>query len=98
MQPVSVGVREAKMNLSRLLRMVQKGVEIILTDRGKPVGKIVPIKSEALPLPARIRNLEERGIIESRTGKGRRIIPPPIPVPDNAAQRILQEEREDDGK
>lgn len=31
-----VGVREAKVNLSKLLREVQRGAEVIITDRGKP--------------------------------------------------------------
>ena len=34
MQPITVGVRDAKINLSKLLKMVRNGSEIILTDRG----------------------------------------------------------------
>jgi prevent-host-death family protein len=42
MKSLRIGIREAKINLSKLLKNVQKGKEIIITDRGKPVGKIVP--------------------------------------------------------
>ncbi|HIC90798.1 MAG TPA: type II toxin-antitoxin system prevent-host-death family antitoxin [Syntrophaceae bacterium] len=95
MQPITVGVRDAKINLSKLLKMVQQGSEIILTDRGRPVGKIVPIKTESLPLLVRIKHLEDQGVIEPPSGKGQKKIPPPIPLLKSMAQRFLQEDRED---
>lgn len=95
MQHVSVGIRDAKINLSKLLKIVQKGSEVILTDRGRPVGKIVPVKPEFLPLLERVKRLEDQGIIEAISGKGRKKIPSPIPVPKGLAQRFLQEDRED---
>ena len=55
MRTMHVGVRDAKVNLSRLLKLVQEGREIVLTDRGKPVGRIVPIEQDELPLSERIR-------------------------------------------
>ena len=36
------GVREARQNLSALLEEVRKGGEVLLTDRGKPVARLVP--------------------------------------------------------
>ncbi len=94
MRPMSVGVREAKINLSKLLKLVQKGKEIILTDRGRPVGKIIPVRTESIPLHERIKMLEEAGVIERRHEKGRGEIPRPIPVPEGLAQRLLQEDRD----
>ena len=47
---ISVGIREAKINLSKLLKRVMKGQEVVITDRGKPVGKVVPIPKEHLPM------------------------------------------------
>ena len=38
----SAGVREARQNLSILLDEVRKGREIVITDRGRPVAKLVP--------------------------------------------------------
>ncbi|MBK1881217.1 type II toxin-antitoxin system prevent-host-death family antitoxin [Luteolibacter pohnpeiensis] len=35
-------VREAQHHLAKLLAEVEKGEEIVLTRRGKPVGKLVP--------------------------------------------------------
>ena len=38
----SAGVREARQHLSRLLDEVRKGREVIITERGRPVAKLVP--------------------------------------------------------
>lgn len=40
MTPTRVSVHEAKTHLSRLLRDVQAGKEIIITSNGKPVAKL----------------------------------------------------------
>ncbi len=42
MKEQRVGVRELKSNLSAILRKVQSGSAVIITDRGRPVGRIVP--------------------------------------------------------
>ncbi len=95
MQSIHVGVREAKISLSKLLKMVKNGNEVILTDRGRPVGKIVPLKEESLPLDVRIKRLEEQGVIGTGVKKTREEIPPPIPLQNGITQRLLQEDRDD---
>lgn len=97
MNTQSIGIREAKTHLSKYLKMVQKGNEIVLTDRGRPVGRIVPIKEEEVSLDQRINQLEEDGVLSKnpvRTGK-KTLTWQPISVPDNIAQKILMEERND---
>jgi len=94
MQSASVGIRDAKMYLSKYLKMVQKGTEVIITDRGRPVGKIVPIQNEDLPLQERIKIMEDQGLIEKLSTKSLKKIPSPIPVPNNIIQKFLQEDRE----
>ncbi|NOR22219.1 MAG: type II toxin-antitoxin system prevent-host-death family antitoxin [Candidatus Aminicenantes bacterium] len=94
MQSLRVGIREAKINLSKLLKNVQKGREIIITDRGNPVGKIVPMPSDSLPLAERIHELERQGWIELRKKKTVKKLLIPIPIPDELAQKFLQEDRD----
>ena len=89
----SVGIRDAKMNLSKYLKLVQKGAEVIITDRGRPVGKIVPIQDHDLPLEERIKLLEERGLLQKPSSKRLKKIPLPIPVSADVAQKYLQEDR-----
>jgi prevent-host-death family protein len=48
------GIREARQNLSALIDEVRKGHEVTITDRGKPVARLVP------PRPARARPFRGR--------------------------------------
>jgi prevent-host-death family protein len=92
-QSARVGIREAKVHLSRYLRMVRKGAEIIITDRGKPVGKIVPMEAVELSLADRIKRLEDQGVIVRQQGNSEGQIPAAIPLADSTAQKILQQDR-----
>ena len=93
MQSASVGIRDAKMHLSKYLKMVKQGTEVIITDRGRPVGKIIPIPTKDLSLKERIERLEDLGQIEVVSNDSPKKIPPPIPVQEGIAQKFLQEER-----
>lgn len=45
-----VGVRELRQQASRILDLVKKGEVIVVTERGKPIAEIVPIKKSKLEL------------------------------------------------
>ncbi len=92
MQKFTVGIREAKINLSKLIKRVQKGMDIILTDRGKPVAMLSPVNNNLLTLRERIQHLENNGWIEPSKGKTKKP-PQPLPLPDNLAQKLLEEDR-----
>ena len=38
-----VSIRELKSRLSHYLRLTRKGETVVITDRGLPIGRIVPI-------------------------------------------------------
>jgi prevent-host-death family protein len=40
-----VGVHEAKTHLSRLLRQVAAGEEVVITRGGAPIAKLVPVSA-----------------------------------------------------
>jgi prevent-host-death family protein len=48
-----VGMFEAKTHFSELARRVQAGEEIVVTNRGEPVLKMVPVKPPFNPEEAR---------------------------------------------
>jgi prevent-host-death family protein len=90
---MTIGVREAKAQLSRLVKEVgQQGTEWIITDRGRPVAKLVPVTEEARSLPERVRLLETWGWI-AKPGPTRHL-PPPLPLPEGVAQDALQQDRD----
>ena len=43
----TAGVREARQNLSALLDEVKKGREIVITEHGRPVARLVPVGRQA---------------------------------------------------
>jgi prevent-host-death family protein len=47
------GIREARQNLSVLIEEVRKGREIVITDRGKPVARLVPPRRRTTPFAGR---------------------------------------------
>ncbi|MGM0688092.1 MAG: type II toxin-antitoxin system Phd/YefM family antitoxin [Bacillota bacterium] len=90
-----IGIREARINLSKLIRDVRGGMEIVITDRGVPVAKLVPAEGRTLSLEERIKNYESCGLIESAPGQGKEVLSP-IQLPDDYIQRCIGEERSND--
>lgn len=44
-----VNVHDAKTNLSRLLREVERGHDVVLARNGRPVARLVPVDDDAPP-------------------------------------------------
>jgi prevent-host-death family protein len=89
----SLGIREAKINLSKIMKKVKEGKEVIITERGKPIGKIIPFSSKLLSLADRIQILEEQGLVDPSSNRVGRSLPPPLPLKKGLAQKYLQEAR-----
>lgn len=69
MTELSVGVRELKTHLSEYLRQIKKGKTIVITDHGKPVGRLIPT---TLSLEDRIEAMRGAGVI---TWNGKKLKP-----------------------
>jgi prevent-host-death family protein len=67
MGQTSVGIRELKSRLSSYLRQVKDGATLVITERGTPVGRIVPIRSS---VEERTEDLAQAGLI---SWSGRRL-------------------------
>ena len=57
----TVGVRELKARLSKYLREVKAGRTILITERGKPVGRLVP---PGQALQQRLQAMIDAGLAE----------------------------------
>ena len=62
-------VSELKASISEYLSKVKAGEEVIVTDRGKPIAKIIPLKRGDIEIPAHLLTLEKAGLV--RIGAGR---------------------------
>ena len=70
-----VGIRELREDLSRTLRRVQRGEAVEVTDRGRPVARLIPLAPESRALAGLIAS----GKIRPRRGRG--VLPPPLDAP-----------------
>ena len=88
----AVGVRELRQNASALLRRVELGEVIEITDRGRPVARLVPVQPIEDPL--------ERLIAEGRATRGvgniLDIEPMPLPPGMPLLSEVLAELRRDE--
>jgi prevent-host-death family protein len=90
-------VSELKASLSQYLARVKSGEEVVITERGKPVAKLVPIEPAPSGEVERLRELERRGLVTIGTGQvPQRLWDLPMPDdPGNAVREALVEEREE---
>ena len=84
MSQVTVGIRELKAHLSSYLRQVKSGNSVIITERGKPVGRIVPISPS---LEVRLQDLVEAGLA---AWSGQRLSPR-APVAHTQGEQMVAE-------
>ena len=73
----SVGVRELRQRASELLRRVQNGESIEITDRGRPVAMLTPLSEDPLT------RLIASGDLEPSDGS-LADVPEPLTLPDGA--------------
>lgn len=64
----TAAVSDLKARLSQYLDQVKAGSEVLITDRGRPVARLVPISMAGRPRES-LRRMEKQGLI--RLGSGR---------------------------
>lgn len=85
---IEVGVRDLKNNLSRYLDQVKSGVEVVVTDRGRPVARLSAVDDVDRD---RLAVLIEDGLVRPPTSKVRRR---PVPLSSDASvSELVAEQR-----
>lgn len=91
-----VAVSEFKASLSRYLSAVKAGDELLVTERGRPVARIVPA-SPTEAMTERLARLARSGLIRPGTGKIRgELLRPPLGRRPSGALAALLAERSGD--
>ena len=92
MSSATIGVRELKSHLSAYLRRVKAGETVVITERGKPVGRIMPLEDS---VEETLRRLGEAGVL---AWSGRKLEPSRPAAPtvrgDRTVSELLLEDRE----
>ena len=65
----SAAVSELKASLSEYLAKVKAGEEVLITDRGKPVARLVPLERAGMGIPSHLLELERAGLAKIGTGR-----------------------------
>jgi prevent-host-death family protein len=84
MMEITVGVRELKARLSEYLREIKAGNTIIITEHGRPVGRLIP---SVQPLAERVEAMRRAGLL---TWNGKKL-PAGQPVATLRRQQTLAE-------
>ena len=91
----SESISGAKNRLSALIKRVRKGESVVITDRGVPVAKLVPVQLGA-GVPARIVALAQQGLVrlpEQAPDAAWLDLQRPTPTPGPSIVDYLLEER-----
>jgi prevent-host-death family protein len=87
----SVGVRELRQRASELLRLVERGETIEITDRGRPVALLTP-----LPEGSPLERLRAAGEVEAASGDLDELEPPLRPTGPKLPSAVLARLRRDE--
>jgi prevent-host-death family protein len=90
---MKIGLREANQRFSKIMRTVRDGEEVTLTERGKPIARIIPIPPREDSETA-IARLVAAGLLRPATKPWR--MPPfrPRPLPGPSIVQTIREERD----
>lgn len=65
----TAAVSKLRAALSEYLARVKAGEEVVVTERGKPIAKLVPIRGDGSAIPPHLLDLGRAGLV--RLGSGR---------------------------
>jgi prevent-host-death family protein len=86
---VEIGIRELRAGLSRWIEQVRAGEELIVTDRGTPVARVIPIDR-----PRAYERLIAAGLITPpRVGRHDRHRPTPVPADGPVSDLVADQRR-----
>jgi prevent-host-death family protein len=89
----SVGVRELRQRASGLLRLVEQGETVEITDRGRPVALLTPI-----PDGSPLERMRSAGDVENSTADlddlpEPLVLPEELELPSRRLERLRRDER-----
>ena len=91
MAQTTVGIREFKARLASYLRQVKAGNTLVITEHGKPVGRIVPMK---MSTQDRTQELIQAGVIAWSGRKPKKRVPTVKVRGNRTIANLLLEDRD----
>jgi prevent-host-death family protein len=91
---MKLGLREANQHFSKAIKAVRAGKEVILTERGRPIAIIKPIKGDH-ESEAAIKRMADEGLITLPTRRGPLPRFEPAAVSGKPLSQTIIDDRED---
>jgi prevent-host-death family protein len=85
---MEVGIRELRNQLSKWVARVRKGEEVVITDRGKPVARLVPVGGES-----NFDRLVREGFIRPPRSKRRTRGMPRVKAKGSVSELVIEDRR-----
>ena len=85
---MEVGIRELRADLSRWIKRVQSGEDVLVTDRGKPVARIVPMDGQR-----KIDRLIALGLVDPIPKPWRGPMPKPVKAKGTVSDLVAEQRR-----
>lgn len=89
----TAGIKEIKNNLSRYLARVKSGEEILITERGRPIARIVKENEKYNSIRNRLNPLIEKGLITMPSRPISKNDPPRINAGGKSTAEMVAEDR-----
>jgi len=90
---ISAGIKELKNNLSRFISLVKGGEDVLITERGKIVARIIREDRTHISLRKALGPLAEKGLVALPNQSIEKEVAEPIEVPGKLISDMIIEGR-----
>jgi prevent-host-death family protein len=90
---VTAGIKELKNQLSRYIALVKKGDDVLITERGRVIARVVKEDSRRSSLRQALQALVLKGQVVMPTREINRDIPAPVRLPGKEVSEMVLEDR-----
>mgnify|MGYP001549517582 CR=1 FL=1 len=90
---ISAGIKDLKNNLSRYLSQVKKGEDVLVTERGTVIARIIREDTENRALLKALSPLITKGLLTLPSQQLDKDVPEPMSVPGKPVSQMVIEDR-----
>jgi prevent-host-death family protein len=90
---VTAGIKELKNQLSRYIALVKKGDDVLITERGRVIARVVKEDSRRSSLRKAMQALVLKGQVVLPTREINRDVPEPVKLQGKALSEMVLEDR-----
>ncbi|MBL7180659.1 MAG: type II toxin-antitoxin system prevent-host-death family antitoxin [Pseudomonadota bacterium] len=90
---ITAGIKDLKNKLSQYLSFVKKGEDIVITERGKVIARIIQEDNQRTSLRQAFQPLIMNGLVTFPSAQLNKVISDPVEVPGKPISEMVIEDR-----